>query len=241
MISKRAVFDQQEALYKDLLEQIKQCHVIAEHSGIVVYTVPEQTRMGSGATQSIIAQGEPVQYGQKMMSIPDLSHMLVNVRVHEAFINHMEVEARVDSVNPDGPAEKAGLKAGDVVAKLGNKRVKAMRICRCFALPQAGYDGQLTVQRGKEDHEVDLTLAPRPVEPPVNGGGNPPTPTAINRRAAFFCPSVTAVPTTPTMLSGCNSRGIAGQCPRGGGCRQDIAGTRQERGQCRRTARLDVA
>ncbi|MFL5340134.1 MAG: efflux RND transporter periplasmic adaptor subunit, partial [Gemmataceae bacterium] len=58
-------------------------------SGIVVYAVPEQTRMGSGATQSIIAQGEPVQYGQKMLSIPDLSHMLVNVRIHEAFINNM--------------------------------------------------------------------------------------------------------------------------------------------------------
>jgi len=112
MISKRAVFDQQEALYKDLLEQIKQCHVIAEHSGIVVYTVPEQTRMGSGATQSIIAQGEPVQYGQKMMSIPDLSHMLVNVRVHEAFINHMEVEARVDSVIRMGPPRRPASRPG---------------------------------------------------------------------------------------------------------------------------------
>jgi multidrug efflux pump subunit AcrA (membrane-fusion protein) len=102
MESKVAVFKQQDAMYKDLLEQIKQCKVLAPHSGIVVYTVPEQTRTGSGANQSIIAQGEPVQYGQKMMSIPDLSHMLVNVRIHEAFINHMKVglpvTVRVDAV-----------------------------------------------------------------------------------------------------------------------------------------------
>jgi multidrug resistance efflux pump len=113
MLSKKAVFDQQEALYKDLLYQIEQCRVRAVHTGIVVYSVPEQTRMGSGATQSIIAQGEPVQYGQKMMSIPDLSHMLVNLRVHEAFINHMRTglpaTVRVEAVS--GKTLKAHVKS----------------------------------------------------------------------------------------------------------------------------------
>jgi HlyD family secretion protein len=89
MLSKKAVFDQQEALYKDLLYQIEQCRVKAVHTGIVVYAIPEQSMRGMGSSQSIIAQGEPVAFGQKMMSIPDLSHMLVNLRVHEAFINHM--------------------------------------------------------------------------------------------------------------------------------------------------------
>ena len=102
MESLRAVFAHQETLYKDLLEQIKQCKLYAEYPGIVVYSVPEQTRSGSGATQSIIAQGEPVQYGQRLMSIPDLSHMLVNVRIHEAFINQMKeglpVNVRVEAV-----------------------------------------------------------------------------------------------------------------------------------------------
>ena len=84
MESKRAIFAQQAALYKDLLEQIAQCKVYAQNTGIVVYSVPEQTRMGSGTNQSIIAQGEPVQFGQKMLSIPDLSNMLVNLRIHGA-------------------------------------------------------------------------------------------------------------------------------------------------------------
>jgi multidrug efflux pump subunit AcrA (membrane-fusion protein) len=102
MESARAVFLQQDAQYNDLLDQIKQCKVYAANPGIVVYVVPEQSRTGSGSVQSIIAQGEPVQYGQKMMSIPDLSHMLVNVRIHEAFINHMRaglpVTVRVDAL-----------------------------------------------------------------------------------------------------------------------------------------------
>jgi multidrug efflux pump subunit AcrA (membrane-fusion protein) len=102
MESKRAIFRQQADLYKDLMEQIGQCKVKAPNSGIVVYTVPEQTMRGSGSNQSIIAQGEPVQFGQKMLSIPDLSHMLVNLRIHEAFINHMKdslpATIRVDAV-----------------------------------------------------------------------------------------------------------------------------------------------
>lgn len=86
----RAVFTMEDQKYKDYLEEISKCKIYAPATGIVVYYVPEQTRMGSGATQSIIAQGEPVQFGQKLMSLPDLDHMLVNVRVHEAFINYMK-------------------------------------------------------------------------------------------------------------------------------------------------------
>jgi len=106
MESARAVFEQQDALYADLLNQIKFCKVYAPNSGIVVYAVPEQTRRGAGSSQSIIAQGEPVVAGQKMMSIPDLAHMLVRVRTHEAFINSLktglpvlvQVEAQAETI-----------------------------------------------------------------------------------------------------------------------------------------------
>src|SRR5579871_428479 len=89
MESTQAIFKRQKELYDELKDQVKECKIYAPGPGIVVYSVPEQTRMGSGSTQSIVAQGEPVQYGQKLMSIPDLAHMLVNVRIHEAFINHL--------------------------------------------------------------------------------------------------------------------------------------------------------
>jgi HlyD family secretion protein len=103
MESKLAVFKQQEDLYKDLLDQIKECKIYAPATGIVVYYIPEQTRGGFGTNQSVVAQGEPVQYGQTLMRIPDLSHMLVNDRIHEAFINQMRTglpaTVRVDAAS----------------------------------------------------------------------------------------------------------------------------------------------
>jgi len=50
-----------------------------------------------------------------------------------------------------------------VVAKLGNKRVKGYAdLVDALRSHKPGTTVKLTVQRGKEDHEVDLTLAPRP-------------------------------------------------------------------------------
>ncbi len=114
----RAIFKQQDQQHKDYLLDIEKCRIRAPVTGLVVYYVPEQTRMGSGATQSIIAQGEPVQYGQKLLSIPDLDHMLVNVRIHEAFINAMDADlaaqVRVDAA-PD-KLLKAHVKSVDNIA-----------------------------------------------------------------------------------------------------------------------------
>ncbi len=175
MESKRAVYQQQDLQYKDLLDQITQCKVYAEHTGIVVYSLPEQTRTGSGSSQSIIAQGEPVQYGQKMMSIPDLSHMLVNVRIHEASINQMEVQARLEAITPDGPADKAGLKTGDVIIKLGPKAVKTFADVTDALRGHKPEDTiKVKVLRDKEEHEAELTLAPRAAPQPgvaSNPGG----------------------------------------------------------------------
>src|SRR5262249_9644355 len=72
--------------------EIVKCIVKAPQDGLVVYYVPEQVRGGGGMQQSIVAQGEPVREGQKMMQIPDLDHMLVNVRVPEAFVSHLHSE-----------------------------------------------------------------------------------------------------------------------------------------------------
>ncbi len=65
--------------------QITECKIRSPQDGMVVYYKPEQSR-GGGTTQGLIAQGEQVKEGQKLMRIPDLRKMQVNVRIHEALI-----------------------------------------------------------------------------------------------------------------------------------------------------------
>jgi multidrug efflux pump subunit AcrA (membrane-fusion protein) len=86
---KKSILEQEKAHYNDILKEIKQCKIYAPQDGMAVYYIPEQARFGGGSQQSIVAQGEPVREGQKLMQIPDLKHMLVNTKVHEALISYV--------------------------------------------------------------------------------------------------------------------------------------------------------
>ena len=103
LITKKSVHAQERNRYRDILEQIQKCKVHAPRSGIAVYYIPEQARWGAGSRQSIVAQGEPVSEGQKMMQIPDLQNLLVNTKVHEALAPRVhagqDATIRVDSFN----------------------------------------------------------------------------------------------------------------------------------------------
>ncbi|MFO0807256.1 MAG: hypothetical protein U0746_01395 [Gemmataceae bacterium] len=88
--AKKSVFEQEEDKYEDIEDQIRKCVITSPQDGMVVYYVSEQSRFGSGSQQSIIAQGEPVKEGQKLMRIPDLRRMLVNTKVHEAMVSRVK-------------------------------------------------------------------------------------------------------------------------------------------------------
>ena len=90
--AKRSVYDQEQNRYVDIEVEIKKCLIYAPQDGLVVYFVPEQSRFGSGSQQSIVAQGEPVREGQKLMRIPNLNKMVVLTRVHEAMISRVRGE-----------------------------------------------------------------------------------------------------------------------------------------------------
>jgi HlyD family secretion protein len=90
--SKRSIYDQEVTKKNEIVAEIAKCIVLAPQDGLVVYYVPEQVRGGGGTQQSIVAQGEPVREGQKMMQIPDLSLMQVNVRVPEALVKNLHNE-----------------------------------------------------------------------------------------------------------------------------------------------------
>jgi RND family efflux transporter MFP subunit len=86
----------QKARKNELEAELARCVLRAPQDGMVVYYVPEQVRGGGGTQQSIVAQGEPVREGQKMLQIPDLSRMQVKVRVHEALVSHLHDEGPGD-------------------------------------------------------------------------------------------------------------------------------------------------
>jgi HlyD family secretion protein len=88
--TKDSVWRQESARYDDVVNEIRKCRICAGQDGMVVYYIPEQARQGGGSQQSIVAQGEPVREGQKLMQIPDLKYMLVNTKVHEALISRVK-------------------------------------------------------------------------------------------------------------------------------------------------------
>src|SRR5262249_31639195 len=54
-------------------DQIAKCRLVAPHDGMVIYYQSKQSKSGSGSQLSIIAQGEPVFEGQKVMTSPSLT------------------------------------------------------------------------------------------------------------------------------------------------------------------------
>src|SRR5262249_38024421 len=120
--SNKSVLDQRIAQQKDMIEEIGKCKMYAPRDvklflarGLAIYYIPESTRGGFGK-QALVAVGENVSEGQKLMQIPDLSRMLVNTRVHEAMVTHVETGqkalTRVDA--------KAGRVLKGYVTKVNN-------------------------------------------------------------------------------------------------------------------------
>jgi len=90
--AKRSIYEQEKTRFSDIEDEIRKCLIVAPQDGLVVYFVPEQSRFGSGSQQSIVAQGEPVREGQKLMRIPNLNKMVVATRIHEAMISRVRGE-----------------------------------------------------------------------------------------------------------------------------------------------------
>ncbi len=90
--SKKAIYEQEQDRKLEIEEEIVKCLIYAPQAGLVVYSVSEQSKFGIGGQQSIIAQGESVKEGQKLMRIPNLSRMLVDTRVHEAMVSRIKGE-----------------------------------------------------------------------------------------------------------------------------------------------------
>ncbi len=99
--AKRSVYLQEQDKYDDIEDQVRHCTITSPQDGMVVYFMSDQNRYGSGSSNSIIAQGEPVREGQKLMRIPDLRHMLVITKIHEAMVRRIQGEVWRPTGFPD--------------------------------------------------------------------------------------------------------------------------------------------
>ena len=65
----------------------------------------------------------------------------------------------ITKVIPGAAAEKAGIKAGDLVLKLGNKEVDSLKDLQDVLGPlHAGESINLKIRRGDEEKDVKVTL-----------------------------------------------------------------------------------
>ena len=84
----------------EIREQLRQCKLVAPQDGMVVYYKDPNSRFGGG-NAGLIAVGEQVKEGQKLIRIPDLKRMQVTAKIHEALVSKI----RGDDRRPTGVFE----------------------------------------------------------------------------------------------------------------------------------------
>jgi photosystem II stability/assembly factor-like uncharacterized protein len=90
--------------------------------------------------------------------------------------------ARLREIVPDGPADKAGLKPGDVIAALNDKPVKTYGdLTTIVGDARVGDKIKVQLTRGDDKKTVELTVAPRP-----GGGFGPGGATATRPYRAYY-------------------------------------------------------
>jgi HlyD family secretion protein len=97
-LAKKATWDLEVSKEKKLERQIAACEIKAPADGIVVYA-NDPNRAFSGQPQ--VEEGAAVRERQKIFSLPDVSRMQVNTKVHESQIDKlakgMKAKIRVDA------------------------------------------------------------------------------------------------------------------------------------------------
>ena len=88
------------------------------------------------------------------------SHPLMGVTLADATDSAGNDLARVQSVSSGGPADKAGMKVGDVIVAVGGQRTAgADAVIAAIRSHQPGQQVQVTVKRGGSERTLTLTLA----------------------------------------------------------------------------------
>ncbi len=86
-LAKQATWSLEKSKEEKLVRQIKNCKILAPNDGLVVYANDPGRNFGS--TQPQIEEGATVRERQKIFSLPDITKMQVNVKVHESMIDRI--------------------------------------------------------------------------------------------------------------------------------------------------------
>lgn len=93
--AKASVYMQEVDKLKEIEDQIRACKIYAPQDGMVVYFKNESSsRYSSSSNTGVIEQGAQVKEGQKLLRIPDLKHMQVNTKIHEALVGRIRGDVR---------------------------------------------------------------------------------------------------------------------------------------------------
>ena len=106
---------------EEIADQLERTIVTAEREGLVVYGGVDKEQWGGDK----IKEGAPVRQWQTILTIPDMTTMIVLVKIHEADISSIELGQRADIVfdsNPDQPLTGVVAK----VSVLANSQEAAM-------------------------------------------------------------------------------------------------------------------
>jgi serine protease Do len=108
--------------------------------------------------------------------------------------------ALVTSVTPGGPAEKAGIKQGDVILNFGGKDIEKMRqLPRVVAGTEAGRQVDVTLMREGKEQSIKVTVgAMEPETQMASAGSSGPTPPRGTVRSEKAL-GLTLAPLTETM------------------------------------------
>ncbi len=98
-LAKKATWSLETSKEKKLEKQIAACKILAPSDGLVVYANDPTRAFMSNTPQ--VEEGAQVRERQKIFSLPDISQMQVNTKVHESHINKvkrgMKAKIRVDA------------------------------------------------------------------------------------------------------------------------------------------------
>ncbi len=93
-------------------------------------------------------------------SVAAQDRVFLGVTVAEA-----EKGAQVENVQPDSPADQAGVRVGDIIVEVGGQAVTADTLRAELAKHAVGDELTVSVLRGGETIDLDVTLAARPERP----------------------------------------------------------------------------